>query len=508
MMILPLLATLALGQEPSVPAPASARPNVIVVLADDLGLGDVSPSNPECQVDTANLARLAAGGLTFTDAHSPSAVCTPSRYGLLTGRYSWRTRLERGVLWGGDDHLIPSDRPTVAHLLREQGYHTQMMGKWHLGWDWSRDGEAIDFEGPVRNGPDSVGFTGYFAHAASLDIPPYVWVEDGRVTAVPTTERGVTPEEDRYGWYREGPIAPDFVIDRILPELFERSVAYVQSRAEQEEPFFLYLALPAPHTPIVPVPPFRNASGINPYADFLLQLDHHMGELLDALDETGSTDDTLVVFTSDNGCSPQANFELLRAHGHDPCAGFRGHKADLYEGGHRVPLVVRWPGRTPRGEATGALASLTDLYATLVDALELEQGSTGGEDGYSWVPLFEGRAENGRADLIHHSVSGRFAIRSGPWKLLLAPGSGGWSAPTDGNAREQGLPPLQLYDLAQDPAETRNLVDEEPEVVKDLLERLERQVARGRSTPGPDLANDRDVVFLPEGVALPGEDAR
>jgi len=245
----------------------------------------------------------------------------------------------------------------------------------------------------------------------------------------------------------------------------------------------------------VPKPPFQGASDLNPYADFVMQVDHHVGELLGALEESGAAGDTIVVFTSDNGCSPQANFPLLREAGHDPSAGFRGHKADLYEGGHRVPLIVRWPGRITEGSRTDALASLTDVYATLADATGQDPNAAGAaEDSVSWMPLFAGDESGSRTSLISHSISGHFAYREGPWKLLVARGSGGWSAPREDVAAEQGLPPLQLYRLDRDPAERTNLVDEEPERVEAMLATLEAEAACGRSTEGPESPNDRDVT--------------
>ena len=293
-----------------------AQPNVIIVMADDLGIGDVSPTNPECKIKTPNLQSMADGGLVFSDAHTPSSVCTPTRYGLLTGRYNWRSRLARGVLSGTSDHLIPADRPTLGHLMRKAGYHTSMIGKWHLGWDWNKpDGKNIDFTQPVKNGPDINGFDQYYAHCGSLDMPPYVWVDTGRVTAQPDRTEGVTKKEDRYGWYRKGPIGSDFHIEKVLPHLFEKTISRINERssdAKSGKPFFIYLALPAPHTPIVPVPPFKDASGLNPYADFVMQADHHMGELMAAVKKAGLDDNTLIVFTSNNGCSPEANFELLK----------------------------------------------------------------------------------------------------------------------------------------------------------------------------------------------------
>lgn len=488
---------------------ADSPPNVIFVLADDLGIGDVQPTNPECRIKTPHLQKMANEGITFLDAHSSSSVCTPTRYGVLTGRYNWRSRLARGVLSGTSDHLIPGDRETVGHLLNRAGYHTQMIGKWHLGWDWARvDGseKKIDFTKPVKNGPDINGFDGYYGHCGSLDMPPYVWVDTGKITAIPQREEGVTRNEDPYGWYRKGPISPDFEIDEVLPHLFEKSIDYIAARAgaaKQGDPFFLYLPLPAPHTPIVPVPPFKDASGINPYADFVMQVDHHMGELFAALEKAGVDDNTMVFFTSDNGCSPQGNFGVLKEFDHDPSAGFRGHKADIYEGGHRVPFIVRWPSGIKAGQTTKALACLTDLYATMRDLTGQEAVDQGGEDSFSLVPAFEGKDQTERASLVSHSIGGSFSIREGDWKLCLSAGSGGWSAPREPEAKKQGLPAVQLFHLGKDRGEQTNLLEENPEKVVELVELLAKEVKAGRCTPGKSVPNDREVTFLPKGWTPP-----
>ena len=479
---------------------AADPPNVIVVMADDLGIGDVSPTNPDCKIRTPHLQKMAEQGLTFLDAHTPSSVCTPTRYGLLTGRYNWRSRLARGVLNGTSSHLIPADRPTLGHLMRKADYHTAMIGKWHLGWDWHKEGKKIDFTKPVKNGPDINGFDQYYGHCGSLDMPPYVWVDTGRVTAQPDRVEGVTSQQDRYGWYRKGPIGSDFKIDEVLPHLFDKSIAHVQERAKAGKPFFLYLALPAPHTPIVPVPPFKDASGLNPYADFVMQVDHHMGQLLETVKKAGVDENTLVIFTSDNGCSPQANFALLQEHDHYPSGKYRGHKADIYEGGHRVPMIARWPKRIAGGRKTDALACLTDIYSTLEAISGQKRQKLGGEDGFNLLPVFDGKDSSGRDSLISHSIGGLFAIRQGDWKLCLSAGSGGWSDPRENVAKKEGLPPMQLFDLAKDPGEQKNLLKEHPEKVEALLALLKEQVDNGRCSPGEAVSNDRDVKFLPSGV--------
>lgn len=473
---------------------AQKPPNVILIMADDLGIGDISPSNPSCKIKTPNLQKMADEGLTFLDAHSPSSVCTPTRYGLLTGRYSWRSRLSKGVLSGRSNHLIPADRPTLGHLMRRAGYFTAMVGKWHLGWDWNKVNEKIDFTKPVVNGPDINGFDHYYGHCGSLDMPPYVWVKNGQITALPNREEGVSRKQHRYGWYRKGPIGSDFHIDQVLPHLFEKSLDIIQKQSKAEQPFFLYLALPAPHTPIVPISPFRGASGMNDYADFVMQCDFHIGQLMHALKESGIDKNTLLIFTSDNGCSPQANFPLLRSHGHDSGAGFRGHKADIYEGGHRVPLIARWLSRIEPGKKTRALACLTDIYPTLEAITSQTPQSFGGEDGFSLLSVFDGGTSN-RSSLISHSVDGSFAIRQGSWKLCLSHGSGGWSEPREKSAKEAGLPAMQLFNLKNDKGETRNLISQKPALVKHLFGLLKTQIENGRSTPGKTLANDRQIIF-------------
>ncbi len=475
----------------------AAPPNIIFILADDLGIGDTTATSADCKIATPRLQQLADAGMTFTDAHTSSSVCTPTRYGLLTGRYNWRSRLADGVLWGDSDHLIPADRSTVAKTLQSAGYHTAMIGKWHLGWDWSRNAEGeIDFTGPVRNGPDINGFDQYYGHAGSLDMPPYVWVDTGNVTALPNRTEGAERKNSPYGWYRRGPVGADFDVQTVLPHLIAKSIEYIdqRSKADPAKPFFLYLPLPAPHTPIVPNEPFAGSSGINPYADFVAQVDHHVGEIIDALDERGLTENTMLWFSSDNGCSPQANYDVLAEHGHDPSGPYRGHKADLYEGGHRVPLIVRWPGHIAAGSRSDATVCLTDFHPTAAEVVG-QSTQVDCEDGYSILPHLTGSPKSAvkRESLVSHSITGRFAIRQGDWKLLVAPGSGGWSDPRDPKAVKEGLPPMQLYDLSRDVREAHNMIEQHPERADELLQELQRIVDRGRSTPGPDRENDRDV---------------
>ena len=484
-------------------------PNIVVVLADDLGIGDVRCFNAEGKIATPNLDRLASEGMRFTDAHTSSAVCTPTRYGLLTGRYNWRTRLQSGVLGGLSPRLIEPGRMTVASLLKQNGYHTACVGKWHLGMDWvRRPGKSVtelniepreqvwnvDYARPIANGPNSVGFDEYFGIAASLDMVPYTFIRDDHVTVLPTEDRDFPLMLGRAkGRCRQGPSAPGFDVRDVLPELSREVVDYVGRRAadaKRGQPFFLYWPLASPHTPIAPTPEWQGKSGLNYYGDFVMQTDRAVGELFKALDRHGLAENTLVFLTSDNGCSPQADFPALLAQGHNPSSVFRGHKADIYEGGHRVPFIVRWPGRVAPGSVSDQLICLVDLLATCAEIVGARLPDGAGEDSVSLLPALVGRADKPLHEaVVHHSINGSFAIRQGRWKLALCPGSGGWSAPRPGREDTSHLPPVQLFDLEADIGEQQNVQQEHPEVVKRLTGLLERYVAEGRSTPGPAQAN-------------------
>ncbi|MBI5383294.1 MAG: arylsulfatase [Verrucomicrobia bacterium] len=509
-----LLGWLLGGLAPTADAARAPRPNIIFLLADDLGYGDVNCNNPAGKIATPNLDRLAAAGMRFTDAHTTSSVCTPTRYSLLTGRYNWRSRLQSGVLGGLSPRLIEPGRLTVAALLQQHGYHTAAVGKWHLGLDWvkfkdqpapelndiekSNQVWSVDFTQPIAGGPNSVGFEYYFGIAASLDMVPYTFIENNRVTIVPTVNRSfpMTAGKAR-GQTRRGPSAPDFEAEQVLPTLTRKAVDYVASRAAEAKagkPFFLYVPFASPHTPIAPTEKFRGKSGLSPYADFVMETDWAVGEILAALDRHRFADNTLVFFASDNGCSPAAEIAELRAAGHEPNGPWRGTKADIWDGGHRVPFLACWPGQVKPGTTSDQLISLVDLMATCADIIGVRLPDHAGEDSVSFLPALQGRAEMPlREALVHHSINGKFAIRQGQWKLELCPGSGGWSAPRDLPAEKQGLPAIQLYDMAADRAEAMNLQAEHPEVVARLTKLLEKYVADGRSTPGQPQPNDGQI---------------
>jgi arylsulfatase A-like enzyme len=480
-------------------------PSIVYVLADDLGYGDVSCLNPQGKISTPNMDRLAAAGMIFTDAHSGSSVCTPTRYGILTGRYSWRTSLQSSVLGGFSPPLIAPGRLTVPALLRQRGYVTACVGKWHLGMHWplknggfARDyehGWEVDYAARIQNGPTSVGFDEYFGISASLDMPPYVFIVNDRAQGVPTVEKT---------WIRKGPAAADFEAIDVLPALAQKAVEFIgrqAAKAREGRPFFLYLPLASPHTPILPTAAWQGKSGVGDYGDFVMQTDDALGQVLQALEAAGVAGNTLVIMTSDNGCSPAAGFDQLVAQGHHPSYQFRGHKADIFDGGHRIPFLVRWPGRVAPGSRCDQLICLTDLLATCAEITGQKLPDKAGEDSVSILAALEGRAQKPlREAVVHHSINGSFAIRQGSWKLELCSDSGGWSAPRPGSPQAAGLPAGQLYDLSRDIGETTNVLEQHPEIVQQLTGLLEKYVADGRSTPGARQPNDAAIDLWKRGA--------
>ncbi len=480
-------------------ASASAdEPNIVVVLADDLGYGDVAVNNPDSPVPTPNVDRIASEGMRFTDGHSSAAVCTPTRYTLLTGRYSWRTRLKSGVLGGYSAPLIGSDRATIASVLREEGYHTGVVGKWHLGlgWptkegtevpkDWSRiDPEKVAWNEPLKEGPHTVGFAYSYIFPASLDMAPYVYVHNGKVTQEPTArmERRGFPR-----FVRDGVRAPDLHAGETLDHLTERAVGYIERRADGEKPFFLYFALTAPHKPVWPAERFRGRSGVGPHGDFVMQVDWTVGRIDRALREAGVDEETLLVVTSDNGSymrevapdqpghSTKPKTQGYRVSTHRANGDLRGRKADIYEGGHRVPFIVRWPGEVDSGVRCDQPVSQVDLLATFADVTGAELSKDTGEDSFSFLPLLRGKGRD-RPPMVHRSGNGTLAIRDRRWKLVLSNGSGGRTNPRG----QRGKRPYQLYDMRNDPLETTNLVETRPKVAKRLEQAMEKIRTSGRT---------------------------
>ena len=461
-------------------ASADDHPNIVYVLCDDLGYGDVQFLNPKHgKIPTPCADRLASEGMVFTDAHSGSSVCTPTRYGLLTGRYSWRTKLQRGVVTGFAPCLIAEDRPTVASFLQSNGYQTAIIGKWHLNFQYCHPetGQAYrakDFKSPpvgtkIPDGPIHRGFDYFhgFHHARDMQTV----IENDTVIA------------------HDPPI-------NMLPRLTNKSVEYIDTHAADDKPFFLYVALGSPHTPILPTKEWQGRSGLGDYGDFVMQTDHALGEISAALKRNGLTEKTLVIFTSDNGCSKAAGIKELAQQGHRVSANLRGSKADIWDGGHRVPFVVRWPGKVTPGSNSDQLICHIDLLATVAEIVGQPMPEGSGEDSVSFLRALAGEPiVSTRAGIVHHSFSGHFAYRQGPWKLALARGSGGWSSPKENQAAADA-PKAQLYQMKNDIGETTNQYLTEPSVAERLLEQLELDVRRGRSTDGPSSANDTNKIKL------------
>lgn len=467
------------------------KPNIIYILADDMGYGDVSYLNEKAGFTTPCLDDMCRNGMAFSDAHASSAVCTPSRYSILTGRYNWRSRLKEGVLFGFDEPLIEEGRETVAGYLQQQGYKTACIGKWHLGLGWEKlnkdekDGKAIDFNNvlmndtyddgidyskPLWNTPIHQGFDYFFGIPASLDMAPYVYIENDRVTSMPdhiaTCDReGIYPPHNK-GFFRDGPAGADFVHEEVLPNFTQKVIDKIEEY--KEEPFFIYFPLNAPHTPILPTKKFQGASGTNAYGDFVLMCDDIVGQIRDKLRQVGIEENTLIIFTSDNGCSPMANYGELAQYGHNPSYIFRGHKADIYEGGHRVPYIMEWPAVIKGDSTCDEVVCLMDLFGTVKEIISPD--ATTVEDSISHLSLMKGSKEATRDSLVHHSIKGEFSIRKGPWKLELCPGSGGWSEPRPEHSK--GLPLVQLYNLEKDIRERQNVYKDYPQVVEELTKEL------------------------------------
>ena len=468
-------------------------PNIIYVLADDLGYGDLSCYNENSKINTPNLDKMAADGMMFTDMHTSSSVCTPTRYGILTGRYNWRSGIKRGVLAGYSEALIPESRTTLASLLKRAGYYTGYIGKWHLGWNWAKDSNGdVDFSKPVTHTPNGLGFDYAYGHSGSLNMPPFVYVENGMPTAIPDS---IVPKGSGYAVNKEGPIAPDFQIEDVTPNFFRRAMVFVKEHANENKPFFLYLPIPSPHNPIVPTKEWQGKSGLNPYGDFVMMIDDYMRQLLETVKDAGINENTLIVFTSDNGCSPRARFDVLLPKGHNPSYVFRGHKADIFEGGHRVPFIVQWPAKIEAGTSFNKTCCTTDFMATAANISGIALKDNEGEDSYSMLQIFENpkNPDYKREYTIHHSINGSFSIRKDNWKLELCPGSGGWSHPKPKEAVKKGLPDIQLYDLSTDIAENINVYDKHPEKVKELYNLLMKCIDDGRSTTGVPQQNDPPI---------------
>jgi arylsulfatase A-like enzyme len=486
------------------------RPNFVIILADDLGYGDVRCNNPERgRIPTPCIDRLASQGMRFTDAHSSSAVCSPTRYTLLTGRYHWRTRLQSWIVWSFGKPLIAPDRLTIAGLLKQNGYRTACVGKWHLGWDWpvpdegkklffakpkksvtapSEEQKALwreVFRQPIAGGPTTRGFDLYFGTDVP-NWPPYCFIENDHTVGIPS-DFLPGPLLTNNQASDQGPALPGWTLEPILPALADRACRFIEESAQEKKPFFLYLPLTAPHTPLAVSDAWKNKSGLNTYADFVMETDAVVGQVLAAVERSHAAHNTLVVFTSDNGCAPYIGVAELERKGHFPSGPFRGYKGDVWEGGHRMPFMVRWPGVIPPGSRCDQLVQQSDLIATFAEIVGARLPDNSAEDSVSLRSLLDGAHRPVRTIGVSQSVEGLLAIRQGPWKLIFGRGSGGFS--------KGGVDtlPMQLYNLADDISELKNLSVARPEIVAELTRRMTEIVDHGRSTPGPPEQNDVTV---------------
>jgi len=483
------------------------RPNIVIVLADDMGYGDVRVLNPRSRIPTPHMDNLAANGVSFTDAHAASSVCTPSRYALLTGEYCWRSGLHHGVFAGYEPPLISVEKETIARLLRSVGYRTAAIGKWHLGLgygavkgsslDFTRPipwpvatrefEEQIDFAAPLSGGPLELGFDEFFGTSGCPTCqPPYGWIDGDRFIEPPDVYDESAPYTGRPGMR-----SASWKHSDADPIIIQHSVDFIGKQSDGE-PFFLYVGLDAPHEPCIDefVPAIaRGRSQAGPRGDLVWLVDHAVGEIVAALEASGQVDNTLLIVTSDNGALPgdrvidADGVEVYRSYDHDPSGGWRGHKAHIWEGGHREPLLIQWPNRIPPGSVCAGLVCLTDLVAMTAALAGAKIPEAAAVDSFDVSPLLANPAHlSPRTSIIHHSQRGVFAVRRDSWKAIFdSEGSGGWPPPSGGPPVEGSRG--QLYHLGDDPSETRNLWDVQPDIVESLRTILDQARADGRTAP-------------------------
>lgn len=473
-------------------------PNIVILYADDLGFGDLGCYRQESKIPTPNLDRLASEGLRFTDAHSSSGICTPSRYALLTGRYHWRAF--HGIVNAFGQSVLPAERLLLPEMLQARGYRTAAIGKWHLGWDWNaikrpgaeprgergRGGwgpEAFDWSLPIPDGPLAHGFDSYFGDTV-INFPPYGWIENDRLVTAPTLmmdAQSWKPIKEGQWECRPGPMVEGWDPYENLPTLAKRGVEFIESQATSDRPFFLYMAFPSPHAPIIPNDAFDGVSNAGPYGDFVNETDHCIGQILDALQTQGFADNTLVLFSADNGPEHYA-YARAERYGHWSPQPLRGLKRDIYEGGHRVPFIVRWPGVIAPGRVSAALVSQIDVMATVANLLKFELPPDAAEDSHDLTPVLRGESEEGRRVLVHNTMKDQYAIRLDDWVLIDAP-SGyvsrrdpAWEKTREYPVDDAGA--VELYNLSQDLEQRFNLANEEPqrvELMKTLLQQIRKQ---------------------------------
>jgi arylsulfatase A-like enzyme len=479
------------------------KPNIIYILADDLGYGDLRCLNTESHIPTPNMDRLASDGVHFTDVHSNSAVCTPTRYGILTGRYAFRTRLKNGVLWGYSPSLVEQGKETVATFLKQNGYQTACIGKWHLGLDWEKNdslkeipivvsdtkvprdfNDNVDYSKIVKGGPSDHGFDYSLIIPGSLDMSPYCYIRNGKTVEAPNDyTEGKSEEVDGRGvFWRAGKMAPGFNFYQVLPNFVDSACIYINNHAHQHKPFFLYLPLPSPHTPWLPAKEYVGHSSAGRYGDYVGMVDDKIGMILKMVEKAGIEENTLIIVTSDNGSDWRPTD--IEETGHRANYIYKGRKADIYEAGHRVPFIARWKGIIPAGIKSDEVMCTTDLMATLAGMLHQSLSDKIGEDSYNLWPAFTGKvyATPIREAIVHHSLDGFFSIRKGKWKFTPHLGSGGFTVPKLIEPTE-GAVSGTLYNMETDPQEKINLYKQYPEIVAELSKLLEKYKKQGYSRP-------------------------
>ena len=487
---------------------ATERPNILFILADDLGYGDVGCYNPESKVPTPHLDRLAKEGIRFTDAHSPSTVCTPTRYSILAGRMAFRLNY-RGVFTGvGGPCLINPGRLTVASLLKQQGYATAMFGKWHVGLTaFDKEGKPIhqnglpavrriDYSRALKGGPLDHGFDHFFGTASCPTTDwLYAFIDGNKIPVPPTqiVDRTPLPKHPYSRDNRPGMIAPGFDLEEVDMVFLDKSLKFLDQHAKEspDKPFFLFHSMQAVHLPSFAGAAFKGKTQAGPHGDFIFEMDHVVGELMKALKKHGMTENTLVVFSSDNGPEVPTSIAMRRDHKHNGARPWRGIKRDQWEGGHRVPFIARWPGRIKPGSTSSQTICLTDLMATAAAITGAKLPNNVAEDSYNILPALLGGNKSIREYTLHQTMSLALAIRKGNWKYLDHKGSGGNNYGREGRwgMKQYALPekapkaPGQLYDLENDPGETNNLYFKHPKIVKELKGQLEESKKTGRSAP-------------------------
>ncbi|MEM9480989.1 MAG: arylsulfatase [Verrucomicrobiota bacterium] len=482
-----------------VQATLAETPNILLLYADDLGYGDLGCYNPNSKIPTPALDALAADGMLFTDGHSSSGICTPSRYALLTGRHHWRDF--HGIVGALGASVFEADRLTLPEMLQKEGYKTACIGKWHLGWDWDalrQEGTDpksyahtdFDWSKPIPDGPLAHGFDYYFGDAV-INFPPYCWIENDRVLSVPnvTFERDWQDEPPKEGRWetRPGPGMADWDFYDVMPTLAEKGVEYLKGQKDSEQPFFLYFPFPSPHAPIIPNDEFDGKSDAGPYGDFVYQTDHICGRLIQALKDTGKYENTIIIFSADNGAEKYA-YERDQKFDHWSSKPLRGLKRDIYEGGHRVPFLIRWPGLTKPGSVSDALVSQIDLMATVASFLQIDLPKQNcAEDSHDLVPLLAGNTDKVREAHIHNTKVDNYAIRQGPW-LLIDTVNGyesgrnkHWETrhnyPADNDAG------FELFHLENDPGQRNDVAADHPGRVAAMQELLKKIREQGFSAP-------------------------